>query len=178
MSAASGGCFDLNRLRLAAGDGRRLELTAALEPFSFGGQRYRVVPQPLPVVLELSRTAHGYALRLRFTAALDGPCMRCLGPAMARFEVDAREVWQPGAVEEPGSSVELDSPYLDGGVLDLGAWSRDALALSLPPAIVCREDCAGLCAVCGADLAGAGPGHGHAAEPDPRWAKLSEVRFE
>ena len=26
-------------------------------------------------------TGNGYALRLRFSAALEGPCMRCLGPA-------------------------------------------------------------------------------------------------
>ena len=83
--------------------------------------------------------------------------------------VDAREVSQPGAGEE------LDSPYVDGGTLDLGAWARDALALSLPRAILCRPDCAGLCVVCGADLNAAGPDHHHEAAPDPRWAKLSEI---
>ena len=36
-----------------------------------------------------------------------------------------------------------------GEVLDLGAWARDALALALPDQVLCRPDCAGLCAVCG-----------------------------
>jgi uncharacterized protein len=32
--------------------------------------------------------------------------------------------------------------------------------------------------VCGEDLNAAGPDHGHEKAPDPRWAKLGEVRFE
>jgi uncharacterized protein len=63
-------------------------------------------------------------------------------------------------------------------VLDLHAWARDALALALPATLLCRDDCAGLCAVCGENLNRAAPGHQHEAGPDPRWAKLSEIRFE
>ena len=63
-------------------------------------------------------------------------------------------------------------------MLDLRAWAHDALALALPAQLLCREDCAGLCPSCGADLNTAGPEHGHEPEPDPRWAKLSELRFD
>ena len=64
------------------------------------------------------------------------------------------------------------------GVLDLGGWAHDALALALPALILCRPDCAGLCPVCGVELRDAGPDHAHEADPDPRWAKLSELRFD
>jgi uncharacterized protein len=63
-------------------------------------------------------------------------------------------------------------------VLDLHAWARDALALALPATLLCRADCAGLCPVCGENLNSAAPGHAHEERPDPRWAKLSEIRFE
>ena len=165
--------FDLNGLRLTSGEGRRLDLDVRMEPFTLGGNSYTVEPAVVPVRLDISRTTgQGYALRVRFTAALQGVCMRCLEPAGAAFEIDAREISQPGAGEE------LDSPYVEAGVLNLGAWARDALALSLPRAILCREDCAGLCPACGADLNAAGPDHQHEAEPDPRWAKLSEIKFD
>ena len=36
--------------------------------------------------------------------------------------------------------------------LDLSAWARDAIALELPEKILCKAECAGLCAVCGRDL--------------------------
>jgi uncharacterized protein len=100
--------------------------------------------------------------------------MRCLEPAVPEFSVESREISQPGAEDD-----ELVSPYIDGeGMLDVAAWAHDALALMLPAAILCRPDCAGLCPVCGVSLNSAGPDHHHQAEPDPRWAKLSELKFD
>ncbi len=98
--------------------------------------------------------------------------MRCLEDAGALVEVDAREVDQPAAGDD-----DLSSPYLDDQELDLRAWARDSLVLALPVQIVCKEDCRGLCPVCGADL-NAEPGHEHESEPDPRWAKLSELELD
>jgi uncharacterized protein len=166
--------FDLRGLHLSSGAGRRLELNVAIDPFELGGERYEVDPRSVPVKLEVSRTTgEGYALRLRFEAALTGPCMRCLEGAAPVLSVESREVSQPGAAPE------LRSPYLDDEVLDLRAWARDALALSIPAQVLCRPDCAGLCAECGANLNQVGPEHRHdRARPDERWAKLSELRFE
>jgi uncharacterized protein len=62
-------------------------------------------------------------------------------------------------------------------VLDVAAWARDAYALALPAQLVCREDCAGLCPECGANL-NDDPEHAHEHALDPRWAKLRELRFE
>jgi DUF177 domain-containing protein len=165
--------YDLAGLRLTAGEGRRLECSVAIEPFVLAGERYAVEPPLIPCRLDISRTTgNGYALRLRFEASLTGPCMRCLEAASPVFGVDAREVSQPGEADE------LDSPYVDHGVLDLHAWARDALGLALPATVLCRPDCAGLCPECGADLNAAGPDHVHERQPDPRWAKLSELRFD
>jgi len=169
--AARTDIFDLGRLRLSSGEGRRLELAVAIEPFAFGGQEYAVAGREVPTVLDISRmTGNGYALRLRFTAELTGPCMRCLGPARPRFDVDVREI------EQPGGGDELSSPYVEGEELDLQAWARDALALALPAQIVCREDCAGLCPECGKDL-NAEP-HEHERPLDPRWSKLRDLLEE
>ena len=93
--------FDLARLRLTSGEGRRLDLHVRVEPFSFGGQQYAAEPDVVPVRLDVSRTTgSGWALRLRFAVSVSGPCMRCLEPAEPRFEVEAREVEQPGAGDE------------------------------------------------------------------------------
>jgi uncharacterized protein len=164
--------FDLAALRLTAGEGRHIDLDVSLAPLELGGERYAVEPAVAPVTLDVSRTTHnGYALRLRFEVALTGPCMRCLADAAPPFAVDAREVDQPGGGEE------LESPYVDAEQLDVAGWARDALALVLPVQLLCREDCAGLCPVCGADLNEAGPEHRHEAAPDPRWAKLRELEL-
>jgi uncharacterized protein len=164
--------FDLRRLSLSPGEARRLDLAVRLDDFRFGGQAYAAEPREVPVRLDVSRmTGHGYSLRLRFEAAIEGPCVRCLGGADQTFAVDAREV------DQPGGGDELDSPYVSGDEeLDLRSWARDALALALPAQIVCRDDCAGLCPVCGEDL-NDNP-HEHEREPDPRWSKLRELKLD
>lgn len=170
--AARTDSFDLGTLGLVSGEGRQLDLSVALGEFDFGGTMYAIEPELVDVKLDISRMTHGgYALRLRFAASLSGPCMRCLEPATPSVEIDAREVDQPGGGEE------LTSPYVESDVLDLAAWARDTYALALPAAVVCCEDCAGLCPECGANL-NHDPQHAHEAAPDPRWAKLRELRFE
>jgi len=165
--------FDLGRLRLTSGEGRRLELDIALDALRFGGERYEIEPDVVTSVLDISAmTRGGYALRLRFGASLRGPCMRCLEPAQPRVEVDSREI------DQPGGGDELSSPYVVDDVLELHDWARDALVLALPSQLLCKDHCRGLCAVCGIDLNGAGPEHAHEREPDPRWAKLSELKLD
>ena len=162
--------LDLGRLGLSSGEGRRLDLEVGIDPLELGGQRY-VAGSPA-VRLDVSRTVGGYSLRLRCEVALEGPCVRCLEGANRSIALDAREV------DQADGGSDLESPYVDGDELRLGAWTRDALVLALPAQILCREACLGLCAVCGVDLNAAAPDHGHETAPDPRWAKLSELRFE
>lgn len=165
--------FDLAALRLTAGEGRRLDLETGLDGLELGGEPYVVEPADVPVVLDISRmTGGGYAMRLRFEAAVSGPCMRCLNAAAPSFGVDVREV------DQPGEDDDLNSPYVDDDKLDVKAWAGDALSLALPAQLLCREDCAGLCPECGIDLNEAGPEHRHERAPDSRWEKLSELRFE
>jgi uncharacterized protein len=165
--------LDLASLRLSPGEGRRLDLAVSIDALRLGGQRYLAEPPQVPVRLEVSRMAgSGYALRLAFGARLSGPCMRCLKDASPLVEVDAREV------DRPGGGEELSSPYVAQETLDLAGWAHDAFVLALPAKVLCREDCAGLCPVCAADLNEAGPEHRHERPPDPRWAKLRELRLE
>jgi uncharacterized protein len=165
--------LDLASLCLAPGEGRRLNLPVRIEPLQLGGERYSADPEQFVARLDISRmSGGGYALRLRFAATLSGPCMRCLKDAQGQIEVDAREV------DVPTGGDELSSPYVKDATLDLSAWAHDAFALALPAQILCREDCAGLCPVCAADLGEAGPEHHHDQGPDPRWAKLRELKLD
>ena len=142
--------FDLARLGLTSGEGRRLDLHVARRAVRVRRPALRGQPDVgAGAARRLAHHGRGWALRLRFDRRRSqGPCVRCLEPAAPHFAVDAREVHQPGAGDE-----ELSSPYVDDdGELDLAAWARDALALSLPAQITCRPECAGLCAQCGANL--------------------------
>ena len=162
--------LDLSTLGLLPGSGRRLDVDVGVGALEFGGERYTLEPDPVPASVDVSRlSGSGFALRLRLRGVLRGPCMRCLKDAGMPIEVEAREVEASGAARAEG---------VDDDVLDLSAWVRDALVLSLPAKILCRADCPGLCPVCAADLSEVGEDHTHAEPPDPRWAKLRELRLE
>jgi uncharacterized protein len=166
--------IDLARLSLAHGEGGRLEVPVRLDPLELGGQTYAAIPDTVPARLDLSRHSSGYAFRLRFPLHVEGPCMRCLEGAALETEVDAREVSQEGTDDE-----ELRSPYVADDELDLGHWAHDAAVLALPTQLLCREDCAGLCPICGESLNDSDPAaHDHDTAPDPRWAKLSELKLD
>jgi uncharacterized protein len=164
---------DLARLSLSHGEGRRLDLPVRLEPLELAGQKY-VAPGSVTARLDVSRPSGGYAFRLRFPLRIEGPCMRCLENAALEAAVDSREVAQDDTDDE-----ELRSPYVEHDELDLGRWCHDAAVLTIPTRFLCRPDCAGLCPVCGEPLNDADPAdHEHESEPDPRWAKLKELKLE
>ncbi len=164
--------IDVAALQLRPGEGRRIEVPLGEDSLTYAEQSY-AVDAGEPLRLDVSRMASGYAFLLRFTGRLTGPCMRCLDEATVEVEVEAREVDQPGAGEE------LVSPYVAEEEIRVRDWAHDALALALPAQLVCRDDCAGLCPVCGESRNGAEAGaHDHPSEPDPRWDKLRELKLD
>jgi uncharacterized protein len=173
VARASITIIDLGRLSLSHGEGARLDLDVHLDPLELGGQTYVPGGEAVEARLDVSRPTNGYAFRLRLPLRVEGPCMRCLEPALVETEVDAREVDQSNTEDE-----ELRSPYVVDDDLDLGRWAHDAAILALPTRILCRPECAGLCPVCGESLNDADPAdHEHEAVRDPRWSKLDELKL-
>jgi uncharacterized protein len=144
----------------------------------------RTVPAPADLHTGLAGIPEGSELRLEVTlesvtegvlatvtaaAPVTGECARCLEPVAQTIEVHCQELF---SYEQGTGDVDEDGYALDGDLLDLEPVLRDALVLALPLAPLCRQDCPGLCAECGALLAQAGPEHGHERAIDPRWARL------
>jgi uncharacterized protein len=167
--------FSLRSVRLRSGESYRDEREVQLDPIVLGGQRYLPVPGNVTADFTVSRASTGTVFELEFRTRLHGPCYRCTRDAVVERSVSAREY----QAASPGDDEELRTAYLENDRLDLSAWARDALALAMPARILCREDCRGLCAVCGADLnAPDAADHRHDQADDPRWAKLRELKIE
>ena len=164
--------FSLRQVKLRPGEQYRDELELELAPLEYGGQRYLPVPETVPAELEITRANTGTVFSLAFTARLFGPCYRCLGDAVLELPIRAREY----QAENPDDE-ELATEYVVGNMLEVSTWARDAIALALPDKILCRDDCAGLCAVCGKNLND--EPHVHEEEHvDSRWAALEALRDE
>jgi uncharacterized protein len=163
--------FNLRNVRLRPGEQFRDAVEVELEPLELGGQRYVPVPERPEAVLTLTQTSSGLVLELELTTRVLGPCVRCLADAALDVNVASREY----QASSPGGSDELATPYLADNRIDLSAWAHDAVALALPDKILCRDDCAGLCPVCGKDL-NREPHEHEGEDVDPRWAALSDLR--
>jgi uncharacterized protein len=130
----------------------------------------RLSSQPLVVDMWLERVPDGLVVHGTVAAQYETECSRCLRPVHADFDSAVSELFE----RDP---VEGETYPLEGDEVDLELPVRDAVLLDLPRAPLCREDCAGLCAVCGADL------NIETCEcdphpPDPRWDALRALTFD
>ena len=92
------------------------------------------------------------SVELPFTAEYRGeasPARRPPQPSRAsgRVETGSRDVVEPDELE-----IEADDVYdLVGDRLDLAEMLREQIILATPMQSLCRENCLGLCSVCGQD---------------------------
>jgi uncharacterized protein len=126
----------------------------------------------LDLDVRLEGVTEGVLVTATVAAPLAGECARCLEEFTSAMKVRFQELF----AHEVTSEAE-DGYLLEGDLLDLEPAVRDALVLELPLSPLCDDDCPGLCSSCGARLAEAGPGHGHADEGGV-WAALKGFRAE
>jgi len=124
--------------------------------------------------LRFEAVSEGVLVTGSAVAPLTGECARCLEPLASTIEVSFQELYR--YLPDPGEDEnDVEERFLDGDHLDLEPAFRDAVVLALPLSPLCRDDCPGLCAECGALLAEAGPGHEHGDKVDPRWGRLAKL---
>ena len=122
--------------------------------------------------LRLSRTNRGLLVRGRMSTGIALVCSRCLRdidyPVEIKLDDEALPSPDLGIPAPLETEDDVDVLRLTHHhELDLTGLVRDAIALAEPIAPICREDCPGLCVVCGLELSG-GP-HDHPDEDlDPR----------
>ena len=101
-------------------------------------------------------------------------CARCLREFDSQVAVDLCELFV-GPGHEVRDSEADDTYRVAGSEIKLEPMLRDAITLALPLHPLCRADCKGLCAQCGADL-NEGECSCSEDETDPRWAPLEKLR--
>jgi uncharacterized protein len=121
--------------------------------------------QPLRAELTLEGISGGVHLRGLLEAGVTHTCNRCL------------KEWDEVVTAEVNEMLGADpeSEYrIVGDQVDLEPPLRDAVLLSLSMLPLCRPECRGLCAVCGADL-NTDPCPGHDEEPGSPFVALRHL---
>ena len=104
------------------------------------------VPDTEPLVLDvaLERVSEGIVARGQASGQWSAQCSRCLVPIERPFTVTFSELFEETPID--------DETYpLQDETIDLELPVRDAILLDLPLLPLCKEDCVGLCPICGTD---------------------------
>lgn len=127
------------------------------------------VPEGSPVTLNLraESVVEGVLVTGSSDVQLHGECARCLRDVDYDDSFDLQELYF-----YPGRDADEDASYISDELIDLEGALRDAVVLNLPFTPLCRDDCSGLCPVCGFNL-NDDPEHSHDGPVDPRWAALA-----
>jgi len=153
--------FDLHSLHFHGTSEAWRELPVEVEPLLYGGVEYRLPDDDLGARLTAARVGDNLTLTLELQTQVDGPCQRCLEDIA--LPVAARGVEYVRQGESEGD--DEDEGYVAAYQVDLERWVRDLIAEALPSKLLCRDDCRGLCSLCGANL-NAEPEHHHGQSPE------------
>ena len=143
------------------------------------------------VDVHLQKVERRVLVRAHAVAPLSTECGRCLTAVTADVPVDFQLTMVPEDEyqEETGPAEDqahrpvagsfdtrtAEEEAYTGKVIDLDPIVREQVLLALPAYPVCKDDCQGLCTVCGGNLNEKACGCDRSV-PDPRWAGLARFK--
>ena len=95
-----------------------------------------------------SRAQQGLLVRGDFRAQVEAQCVRCLASFLQPIHTTFEELYafNEDNVDESHLIVPFD------GYIDLGPLIREYFLVEIPIGTLCKQDCKGLCSICGEDL--------------------------
>jgi len=157
------------------------EKTYPPETFASDADAFTVVA-PVSLAFDIRKEKQQFDLVGRVRTELEMPCSRCLEPF--RWPVDAAfdlrylpKSENAGEGEKEIEEDDVSTAFYENDTIDLGQLMREQLFLSAPMKPLCRDDCQGLCPVCGTNL-NRGTCTCTRNWEDPRFAALKALKRE
>ena len=162
--------------------GLRLETSIGSAELALPEDEQASVTAPVQVQGRLTKVMEQVYFHGSIVGTVVAPCSRCLEVVNDGFDVEVRGVFLPagskrltGDADEGVVTDDLDVYSHDGHRINLYPLVRDQVVMAFPVQTLCREDCAGLCQACGANLneqpCACQDEHG-----DPRFAVLKRLK--
>lgn len=156
-------------------EGKKEELQSPLpaESFCYGGEEYTIDAHPQVTLTLTNIGTRRASVACHSSFGITTVCNRCLKAVTVPVEMDfTHEITAPEAAT--GDSFSDDESFMNGYILQADELIFHELLLLLPAKVLCREDCRGLCPVCGQDLNEQECGCDRFV-PDPRLAALKQL---
>ena len=151
---------------------RQEEITLERLDFPFGS--YPIVSSS-PLLLTITNKGKK-VLQLEGTITLDViiPCARCLEDVRTTLEISFDKEADMKLSEEERLDALDESDFLNGYNLDVDKLVYGEALLNWPSRVLCKEDCKGLCKVCGQNL-NRKTCNCDSTDLDPRMAKIRDI---
>lgn len=127
--------------------------------------------------LTASRTTQGLLAQGNFKGELTLQCVRCLQDYAHLLKWEITELY----VFDPNEASDEDQLLPNNGKVDIEPILAEEAQLNIPINPICKNDCQGLCQICGTDLNKGDCGHKDPLEDDDPpsdspFAKLKDLR--
>ena len=143
--------IDLRELLSGSQDEKSYKADIEMNTFDTGSSDYDIIDKPAVDVSIKKLGKNKLSIKANSYVTLSIPCDRCLEPVDTRVDYTVDEVvdFNDNASEEEAKE---EKDYIDGYSLDVDRLVFGELLLSMPGKVLCKDDCKGLCPVCGTDL--------------------------
>jgi uncharacterized protein len=142
--------LDLNKIH---GPRERYEKVYPPDAFPPEGETFRVVA-PVSLAFDIVKDKAHFQLIGTVKTTLELPCSRCVEPFQLPVENTFDLRYQPHAVntgegEREIEEDDLTTAFYENDQINLRELMREQCYLALPMKPLCRDDCKGLCSICG-----------------------------
>jgi uncharacterized protein len=129
----------------------------------------------------LKNTGGEVRVQGRYTITLAAPCDRCLTNTQVPLDAGFDLFYRPASELAENEEVEIDEGeaemgFYENGGMELEDILREQVLLALPMHRFCREDCKGICPVCGKNR-NETPCECHVEPADDRWGALRKLEI-
>lgn len=137
---------------------KKIVFDTTLEPgqFDFSGADVRqITPLHAEGVAELLPHSDGEVrIKGRLTVTMEAGCDRCLGTAQYGIDQAFDLFYEPSAKVADEDEIAIDAAaaeigFYQGAGIELNDILAEQVLLQLPMQRICKEECLGICAVCG-----------------------------
>jgi uncharacterized protein len=145
--------LNLSKVRTAH---ERYEKSYGVEAFGSEQDTFRVA-EPVALAFDIYKDKTHFRLNGQVQTSLELACGRCLEPFTLAVDSSFDLRYQPrssntGEGEREIEEDDLTTAFYENETIDLGQLMREQFYLVLPMKPLCREDCRGLCSICGTNL--------------------------
>ena len=152
------------------------------EPDAFKADEDYKIVEPVRLAFDVHKDKQTFRLDGRVQTTLELSCGRCLEPFRWTVDEPFELTYEPrraftGDHEREIADEDFSSAFYDNDQIDLEQLIRERFEMSLPMKPLCRDDCQGLCPVCGTNL-NRGTCSCKRDWEDPRFAALKKLRAE